>query len=41
MKKANAVMDETGEEHPTDILVHATGFDLTGSYNRVGRGCNR
>jgi cyclohexanone monooxygenase len=30
-----AVIDETGKRHRTDVIVWATGFDLTGSFDRI------
>ncbi|OON81147.1 SidA/IucD/PvdA family monooxygenase [Streptomyces tsukubensis] len=33
--RPQAVVDETGTDHKTDVLIHATGFDLAGSFNRI------
>jgi cation diffusion facilitator CzcD-associated flavoprotein CzcO len=29
------VVDERGEAHRTDVIIYATGFDITGSYDRI------
>lgn len=33
--RPQAVVDETGTDHRTDVIIYATGFDLAGSFNRI------
>ncbi|MCX2928035.1 flavin-containing monooxygenase [Streptomyces sp. NEAU-W12] len=33
--RPQAVVDETGADHETDVIIYATGFDLAGSFNRI------
>ena len=33
--RPRAVVDEAGTEHKADVIVYATGFDLTGSFDRI------
>ncbi|MBB5156454.1 flavin-containing monooxygenase [Saccharopolyspora phatthalungensis] len=33
--RPDAVVDEAGHEHKTDVIVFATGFDLVGSFDRI------
>jgi cyclohexanone monooxygenase len=33
--RPNAVVDEEGNEHKADMIVYATGFDITGSFDRI------
>ncbi|KOX18406.1 monooxygenase [Saccharothrix sp. NRRL B-16348] len=33
--RPRAVVDETGNEHEVDVVVYATGFDVTGSFHHI------
>ncbi|MET8759934.1 NAD(P)/FAD-dependent oxidoreductase [Lentzea sp. NPDC004782] len=33
--RPGTVVDDTGTEHKADVVVYATGFDLTGSFDRI------
>ncbi|MGW3150972.1 flavin-containing monooxygenase [Streptomyces sp. NPDC001177] len=33
--RPDAVVDEASEEHKADVIIYATGFALTGSYDRI------
>ncbi|MFD0487585.1 cyclohexanone monooxygenase [Saccharopolyspora erythraea NRRL 2338] len=33
--RSDAVVDDAGNEHKTDAVIYATGFDVTGSYDRI------
>lgn len=33
--RPRAVVDEAGAEHQADVVVHATGFDVAGSFDRI------
>jgi cation diffusion facilitator CzcD-associated flavoprotein CzcO len=33
--RPQAVVDEDGKEWPADAVIYATGFDITGSFNRI------
>lgn len=33
--RGNVVVDRDGYEHPSDVIIYATGFDLRGSFDRI------
>jgi cation diffusion facilitator CzcD-associated flavoprotein CzcO len=33
--RADAVVDQAGEPHRSDVIIYATGFDLLGSFDRI------